>query len=184
MKAEGAFSARSPLIIGVGNRDRGDDGIGPIVIDHLRDSAPQLETLVAEGDLSDLVLRWSSNQDVIVVDAVRSARPPGSVTTTDALSRGLPTEASLLSSHGVGLAETVELARLLDRLPQSLVVVGVEAQSFGQFEPLSEAVAAAIPAALQQVLQLAGTSTDSAINERRNSGPCALWLRSKRHETR
>ena len=26
----------SPLVIGVGNRDRGDDGIGPAVVDELR----------------------------------------------------------------------------------------------------------------------------------------------------
>ena len=156
MRAEGALGARPPLVIGVGNRDRGDDAIGPVIVDHVREFAPQLETLIAEGDLSDLVLRWTPNQDVIVVDAIRSTRLPGSVIITDALSRALTTEESLLSSHGVGLAETVELARLLHRLPRSLIVVGVEAQSFGQFDPLTEEVSAAIPAALQQVAQLAG----------------------------
>lgn len=162
MRAEGALADRPLLVIGVGNRDRGDDAVGPAVIDHVRKVAPQLQTLVAEGDLSDLVLRWTPNQDVVVVDAVRSARRPGSVTVTDALATELTTEESLLSSHGVGLAETVELARLLDRLPRSLVVVGVEAQSFGQFDPLTEDVAAAVPLALQEVLLLAGFTMDSA----------------------
>jgi hydrogenase maturation protease len=34
------------------------------------------------------------------------------------------------STHGLGLAEAVELGRTLDRLPRSLVIFGIEAASF------------------------------------------------------
>ncbi len=133
-----------PFVIGVGNRDRGDDGVGPLVVDEIRRSWPEIETFVAEGDLSDLAMRWGADQSVVIIDAIRSGRPVGTIVEIDALAEQLPTQQGLLSSHGVGLAEAVELARLLDRLPRQLKVIGVEAKSFNQFDPVTPEVAAAI----------------------------------------
>ena len=134
----------APFVIGVGNRDRGDDGVGPLVVDEIRKRWPGVKTYVAEGDLSDLAIRWRSDQSVVVVDAMHSGRPVGSIIEIDALIESLPTEQGLLSSHGVGLAEAIELARLLNRLPSELKVIGVEARSFKQFDPVSPEVAEAI----------------------------------------
>ena len=133
-----------PFVIGVGNRDRGDDGVGPLVVDEIRRCCPEIETFVAEGDLSDLAMRWEADQSVVIIDAISSGRPVGTIVEIDALAEQLPTQQGLLSSHGVGLAEAVELARLLDRLPRQLKVIGVEAKSFNQFDPVTPEVAAAI----------------------------------------
>ncbi len=147
--------SRPPLVIGVGNRDRGDDGFGPIVIDTLRPMIePWVETYIAEGDLSDLALRWSPDHVVVVVDAMVSGRPAGSIVETDALRHRLATEDTLLSSHGVGLAEGIELGRLLDRLPKQLVVIGVEVERCGQFDTLTEAVADAVPVVTRRIVEL------------------------------
>jgi hydrogenase maturation protease len=134
------------IVIGVGNSDRGDDGVGPSVarqIDALGSDA--ISTIVAEGDLSDLALRWQDGQDVVIVDAMSSGRAPGAVVRIDALDRTLPIGRGLLSSHGVGLAEAIELGRLLDRLPRTLTIFGVEGATFEQFAPMSAEVEAAIP---------------------------------------
>ncbi len=148
------------LVIGVGNRDRGDDAVGPSVIDALRSyNADELETIVIEGDLSDLALRWTADQAVVVVDAVRSGRQPGTIVAIDGLSRAPSAGGHPISSHGVGLFEAIELARILNRLPQSLVIFGVEACSFDHFAPLSEPVAAAVPQLTEQVLERAGVAT-------------------------
>jgi hydrogenase maturation protease len=55
-------------------------------------------------------------------------------------------------THAFGLAAAVELARALRRLPPRLVVVGVEASTFEYGAPLTAPVAAAVPAAVAQVL--------------------------------
>ncbi len=123
------------LVIGVGNRDRGDDGLGPMVIDALADRRPPEATghetvlAVIEGDLSSLPLRWTPDHDVVIVDAMVTGRPIGSVVVIDALARSLEPTTGLLSSHGIGLADAIELARLLRRLPTSLTVVAVEVGS-------------------------------------------------------
>lgn len=144
---------RPTLVIGVGNRDRGDDGIGPVIATSVGEVlGGRVVTFAAEGDLSDLSMRWTPDHDVIVVDAMVSGREPGSAVEIDALASRLPVEAGLLSSHGVGLGEAVELARLLGRLPHSLTVVAVETVTFEQFDPVSDEVSARIPALVELVI--------------------------------
>ncbi|MGB8649776.1 MAG: peptidase M52, partial [Mycobacteriales bacterium] len=57
-------------------------------------------------------------------------------------------------THALGLAAAVELARVLDRLPRRLVVVGVEAADFAHGAPLSAPVAAAVDHAAAAVTAL------------------------------
>jgi len=54
-------------------------------------------------------------------------------------------------THAFGLGAVVELARALQRLPDRLVLVGVEAESFDHGAPLSPAVRSAVDAAADQV---------------------------------
>jgi len=61
----------------------------------------------------------------------------------DASDRALPPDPFRASTHHVSLAETVELARALGRLPEQTVVYGIEGGSFAVGEPLTPEVAAA-----------------------------------------
>lgn len=149
-----------PMVIGIGNRDRGDDAVGPAVTDGVgRLCGDRATVFIAEGDLSDLVVRWSADQDVVVVDAMVSGRSPGSVLQIDALASSIPTDNGLLSSHGIGLAETVELARLLDRLPRSLTLWAIETVSFEQFDPMTPAVADAVEPLVERLVDWIRDST-------------------------
>ncbi len=58
----------------------------------------------------------------------------------DATGQELPPELFRTSTHHLGLAEAVELARALGRLPQRLVVYGVEGASFEIGEELTAEV--------------------------------------------
>ncbi len=62
----------------------------------------------------------------------------------DAGESELPTELFRASTHHVGLAEAVELARALGRLPARVIVYGIEGESFEVGEELAPAVAAAV----------------------------------------
>ena len=141
-------SIAKTLVIGIGNRYRGDDAIGPLVVDAIRRAASsgrqEIETIVTDGDLSDLALRWQADNDVIIVDACRSGRPPGTIQVVDGLTTTIETGPYPVSSHGIGLAEAIELGRLLGRLPRSLAIFAVEAATFDHFAPLSEPVAVAL----------------------------------------
>ena len=90
-----------------------------------------------------------------MVDAVRSTggvREPGDLVRAEAGHDGLP--ASLrtsLSSHGLGIAETIGLAAAMGSAPR-IVFHGVEVGSVTAGSGLSAAVAAVVPALTQAVL--------------------------------
>ncbi len=134
---------RSLLVIGVGNRDRGDDAVGPVVCDLLGTmTAAGVETLVVEGSVLDLPLHWRADDRVVIVDAAAPAGKPGTVTEVDALAQRLVAP-STPSTHAIDVGAAVELARVLGCLPAELRIVGIEGASFGFGDALRPAVARA-----------------------------------------
>lgn len=79
-----------------------------------------------EGEPLDLIEEWSGAGQAIVVDAVSSGAEPGAIHRIDPRRQPLPAELFTGSTHALGVAEAVELARALDRLPRRLVVIGIE----------------------------------------------------------
>ncbi len=136
------------LAVGLGSPDRGDDAVGPAVVEQLgRRRLPGVRLTVTPSP-SRLLDLWVGCSPVVIVDAVLTGRrPAGSVDVRDLRARPLPLRAGPGGTHGLGLADVVELARTLGRLPDRLVLVTVEATDFAPGAPPSPAVAAAIPAA-------------------------------------
>ena len=134
------MSETATLIIGVGNRDRGDDAAGPCVCD-LVDSltAGAIHTVVLETSALDLVNHWHDDDRVVIVDAGRPAGDPGRVTEHDGLADQYLVPGSA-STHAIDVAGGVELARAMDRLPAALTIIGIEGESFEFGAPLSESV--------------------------------------------
>ena len=112
------------LILGCGNPDRADDAAGLLVARRLRELGTQAREL--GGEALELIDAWSGEADVIIVDAVKSGAPPGTITVWDARTSPLPACQFRCSTHALGVAEAIELARALDRLPSKLIVVGIE----------------------------------------------------------
>ena len=134
------------LLIGVGNRDRGDDAVGPIIGDGVRQlGIPGLRTAVLESAVVDLSSHWSPDDRVVVVDAARPDGHPGRVTEIDAIAGGLGVPTST-STHSIDLSGAVELARVLDRLPAELTVLAVEGESFEFGASLSPRVESSVRA--------------------------------------
>ena len=87
------------LVIGVGNAYRGDDGAGPAVIALLKvEELPGVQLLVCDGDCSALLDAWHEAGAVVLIDAVSSGAPPGTIYRFDALAQALPREVSFQST--------------------------------------------------------------------------------------
>ena len=133
------------MVIGVGNAARGDDAAGVI-------AARRLGGIEHEGDPVALLDVWRGAATVIVIDAVSSGAPPGTVHRFDATAAPLPTQLRGSSStHALGLAEAIELGRTLGQLPARLIVYGIEGERFEAGAELTPAVAAAIEAVVEAV---------------------------------
>ncbi|MBI1320973.1 MAG: hydrogenase maturation protease [Candidatus Hydrogenedens sp.] len=126
------------LIIGVGNRFRRDDGVGPWVVDRLRQQG--IPALEHSGEGAGLLDLWSEAEAVMIIDAARSGAPPGTVHCLDAVANKLPNDLLRPSTHLFGVAEAIETARVLGRLPATLVLYAIEGSEFGFGEVLSPAV--------------------------------------------
>lgn len=143
-------------VVGVGTRDRGDDAIGVLVADRVRAHGPAGVTVVPVATPLELLDVFDRYDSVVVVDAVRSGAEAGVVTVRVVDDTPLPARAPAAGTHGVGVAETVELARALDRLPARLVVVGVEVADVTTGAGLTEAVVRAVDRAAWEVLRVVG----------------------------
>jgi len=152
-ESEGALGRSRTLIIGLGNEYRRDDAVGLVVARRLREAAP-LSVLVREetGEGASLLESWQDADTVILIDAVQSGAAPGTVHRLDAHERPIAREFFRFSTHAFGLAEAVELARALGRLPPRLIVYGVEGKSFEAGVGLSPEVEAAAQVVVDRVL--------------------------------
>ncbi len=139
-------------IICCGNPDRGDDGAGALVARRLRELG--IETVTRTGEASELVEAWRGADHVVVVDAVETGAPAGTVWQWDGPQASFPSHPST-STHGLGLAKAITLARVLDRLPERLQVYGIEGR---RFEPGTE-VSPEVKLAVEEVVRRITEST-------------------------
>lgn len=147
-------SAWRGAVFGLGNLDRGDDAVGPMVARAVGARCVDRVVLLAGGNPLDLLDDCVGVDLLVVVDAVRTGTaPPGSVSVHRL--EDLPAQAAApRSSHAVPLQEAVRLAEVLHRAPGRVLVVGVEAEQFETGAPLSPAVAQALPAAVDTCVAL------------------------------
>jgi hydrogenase maturation protease len=113
----------------------------------------KVEVLEREGEPTSLIDSWEGTDAVWLVDAVASGAEPGTVHRLDASQRELPAALFRASTHHFGLAEAVELARAVGRLPRQTIVYGIEGGSFetGQLlTPEVEAAAAKVADAVRE----------------------------------
>jgi hydrogenase maturation protease len=147
-------------VICVGNAFRGDDAAGLEVAKQLRGTLPDgAELLEREGEPSGLMDAWEGARAVWLVDAVSSGALSGTVHRVDTGEHELPAGLFRASTHAFGLAEAVELARALGRLPGRTVVFGIEGTRFEAGDELSAEVAAAVPGVAEAVRKEVGACT-------------------------
>ena len=130
-----------PLVIGVGNRFRSDDGVGPFVADLLATSGVAVREESGEG--ASLIAAFEDRDFVVIVDAMKSGATPGTVRRFDAHTEILPPDLFHYSSHQFGVAEAVETARALGRLPNAMFVFAVEGASYAYGDDLAPEVESA-----------------------------------------
>lgn len=159
MRHEPGWTARTKVrtpprvvVVGLGNEYRRDDGAGPAVAALTVERVPATDDIGPLVEPLDLLGRWDRADLAIVIDAIRSGRPPGTVQVVD-LAMGCSGPA-VTSTHGIGVSDVLRLAQAIDQAPSRVIVVGIEGADFGRGLGLSPAVGAAIPEAVRRVIDL------------------------------
>jgi hydrogenase maturation protease len=136
----------SRRVIGIGAEHRGDDAAGIEVAKRLRN----VDAVVCLGGSLDVIDLWEGWSEVVIVDAMESGADPGTVKRFDGLRDPLPTS-SFVTTHALAISDAVELARMLDRLPPSLTVVGIEAGCIDLGAPMSPVVEQAVDRVVEEI---------------------------------
>lgn len=144
-------------MIGIGQISAGDDGVGYQVLDALEDlPLPHGTELLRIHDASALVDLVVTDAAVIVVDAVLDPQNTGAVRLIDEAALD-PRSPGSVSTHGLGVVQALELARVLygDRVAQHVYFVTVAiAAPRGYSYELSPRIAAAVPKARDHILEI------------------------------
>jgi hydrogenase maturation protease len=156
MREVGSCGLRTPvLVLGIGNPLRGDDGIGPRLVEELvRLGLPEEVTALDVGtgglDLFRVLEGW---ERAVIVDAADVGREPGRIV------RFAPDQVRLalamdgFSLHHAGLGEVIALADALGQTLPKMTVFGVQPAEFDWREGLSPAVEAALPGLVDAVIE-------------------------------
>jgi hydrogenase maturation protease len=137
-------SARQVLVVGVGNPDRGDDGVGPLVAKELSGVLPTgVAVTWPSGDAMSLIAAWSGFDAVIFIDAAAPTTTPGRIHRLDLAGAELPRGLNYASSHALSIADAIGIARALRQAPQDIIVYAVEGASFARGAPMTPEVRAA-----------------------------------------
>ncbi|HMA33992.1 MAG TPA: hydrogenase maturation protease [Chloroflexia bacterium] len=137
----------------MGTPDRGDDAVGREIARRVRTAAPGgVRVVEASGEGTALMDAWRGVETVILCDAAQSGAPAGTVHRLEAHVQPVPDRLFRYSTHAFGVAQAIELARVLGELPSRVIVYGVEGAGFAAGAGLSPAVAQAVEGVVDAVL--------------------------------
>ena len=147
------------ILIGIGQKLRGDDAIGPEVVQAWEWQHPESAKLV-QIELSQLpgleLLGLFGDADIaILVDAVQSGGEAGTVHVTG-IDQVISFGAGSGSVHGFGVAETLALGQQVDpdAIPDEVIIIGVEALQMDIGHPISREVQTSIPQAISSIQEI------------------------------
>lgn len=145
-KAPSPQNFTSIVIIGIGNEFRGDDGAGLVAAETLKaENLAGVEIKQQSGEGAILLESWQGYKTAIVIDAARGGAVPGTIHRFEVNEQPLPRSMfNSCSSHAFSLVESIEMGKMLNRLPAKLIVYGIEGKSFGMGVGLSPEIQAAI----------------------------------------
>jgi hydrogenase maturation protease len=145
--------ARTTLVVGIGNPLRGDDGAGCIVARKIGAMhLPGVKVLEHMGGGINLIHAWKSSGTVIIVDAALSQEKTGTILRFSPPNDSVPGVFRAHSTHEFGISETVELAKILQRLPERLIVYGIVGRDFFEGDAVCPEVYSAIDRVVQKVV--------------------------------
>lgn len=116
------------LVLGIGNVLMMDDSLGIRAVDELerRFRFPEGVEILDGGTSGIELLSYLRNKDhLIVIDAVKSGLPPGTVVKVEG--NEVPAKfMTRISPHQLGLSDLLAAATLTGELPKNMVLFGIE----------------------------------------------------------
>lgn len=142
------------LILGIGNLWRGDDAAGRHAARRLAEciTSPAVTVREVEGEGAAVMEALDGADAAILIDAVESGAPPGTVHCWDVSAESMNAKFLRCSTHNFSVHDAVEMARALDKLPPRVFVFGIEGKEFSPGQAGSPEVEASMDDLVARVL--------------------------------
>jgi hydrogenase maturation protease len=148
------------LVCGVGNKLKGDDGLGPHVVEELENKVNLPGVDLADFGISGFkcALKLEGYEKVIFVDAISlPGSAPGRLhrlkITKDKLMKSPKLSDFSVSMHETDLERIMATAAVLNIYPEEVVIIGCEPQVTAVHLGLSKPVQDAVPQVIDMVLR-------------------------------
>ena len=152
-RAETPGSTAPTLVLALGNPQRGDDGVGPALLERLASQPVPEGVELLDGGLAglDTVLHLQHRRRAIILDAADFGASPGAWrrVSLETLKLAPPHDAPGL--HSAGLREALLLSEALGILPAEVVLFLIQPRQTGWDAGLSEDVHACLEPVCQAV---------------------------------
>ncbi len=148
------------VVLGLGNILNGDEGLGVYALQALAQTltSPNHGLEFVDGGVLGLNLLplIESCSHLLVLDAINAGRTPGSL--LELRGEDIPFYAEArLSQHQITFQEILALAKLRDKLPPHLHLIGVQPVDLSVRIDLSSVVAAAMPQVIERAVEVLNT---------------------------
>jgi len=107
------------LVICIGNRDGGDDAIGPYIADQLKDSDIKVIDCETNPENYTSVIKKQNPKNLIIIDAVEMGFKPGLIRIVPKEKIGVMT----ISTHGMPLSIFIEY---LEQYIEKIILIGIQ----------------------------------------------------------
>jgi hydrogenase maturation protease len=163
------------LVVGVGNLLLKDEGIGVHVAGELqKQTLPRTVEVIDAGTAAlDILLSQTAPYKLVVIDTTKAGKKPGTIYRVrlkagekDKLIRIFGQGSSGISLHQIGLLQALAAAEKTNRLPEEIVLIGVEPNKVDWGLELTEPVKRAIPEIVDTVLK----EIEDAVHARQTAG--------------
>ena len=144
------------LVAGIGNIFLGDDGFGSEVVRHVPVRQDDSGVRAVDYGIGGMHLAYDLLDDwdaLVLVDAVPNRGSPGALHIFEA-DHESPSATAALDTHSMDPAAVFDSLKALGGKPPYTVVVGCEVGSVDEGIGLSEAVAGAVPRAIDAVKEV------------------------------
>jgi len=143
------------LILGIGNYLMGDDGVGVHVINLLKkEKLPEYVEVVDGGTNGLNLLNFIEGKDiVIIIDSIDLKKTPGEIIIlkNEEIKKYFRLKCSV---HDIGLVDLLDTATLLNILPKSIILVGVQPDKISLQTELSETVRKSVPKIIDNIKKI------------------------------
>ena len=137
-------------VIGIGNALRGDDAIGPLVIEKLIEDNNGLpaEFIDLGADAFTMLEHLMGQDPLLIIDCAKMGKKPGEIKMFDVNEASIMETSKVVSLHGFGFADVYRMAREMGEVAHCKII-GVEPKSIEFDTQLSEEIKKSVPKILK-----------------------------------